>query len=272
MCWHLVCLHIVELNKRLAHPNLEQVNKAKVNNIMKNKYTKLFQVAAVGALALASSPSVHAVATLRINDGVSPVLTIGDGSVLPFDLNPLGGGVTFAGTLGVWTFLVTSGTSKPVSGSATVPEMHFSVQATSNSAAPLNNITFQFSDEGFGPSTGIFTGDIGGALATGTGNKVTYETFVSTTNALFAGSTLTSLQTFTPPPASFSGTAFSSPQSLLAPYALTQTIKLTHINGSKTSSADAVLGISVPDGGLTVALLGGAMVGLVAFRKKLRTA
>ncbi len=240
---------------------------------MKNKYTKLLQVAAVGALALAASPSLHAVATLRINDGINPVLTIGDGSVLPFDLNPLGGGVTYAGSMGVWTFLVTSGTSKPVSGSATVPEMHFSVQATSNSASLLNNITFDFSDDGFGPTTGIFTADIGGALATGTGNTLSYQTFVSTTNSLFGGAALTSLQTFTPPPASFSGSATSSAQSLLAPYALTQTIKLTHINGSKTSSGDAVLGSSsVPDGGLTVALLGGAMVGLVALRRKLRTA
>jgi VPDSG-CTERM motif len=238
---------------------------------MKTKYSKLLQVAAAGVLALAAAPSAQAVATIKVFDGTSTV-TITDGSLIPLDANGATGGVSWSGALGVWSFIVTSGTTKPVVGSTTLPEMHFSIQATSGLLAAPSSLTLSFSDDSFGPTNGSFHAAIGGALTSGAGNGVTYETLVSTTNTEFAGSTLNAVQSFTP--ISFSGSNNSSPQTLGANYALTQKIVLTHAAGiaGRTSSADAVLLVNVPDGGLTVALLGGAMVGLMGLRRKLRTA
>lgn len=64
----------------------------------------------LGCAALVTGPTpASAVATLRITDGINPVVTVSDGGL--GDMCPMASCVTFIGTIGVWAVNVSTGFS-----------------------------------------------------------------------------------------------------------------------------------------------------------------
>lgn len=245
---------------------------------MKNKYLKVLQAAVVGAFALASLPSANAVPTLTISQtgGVGAPITVVDQVLVPTpDMSGVAGSVVWIGSIGNWSVVVTSGTTKPLNGSATAAELHLGVTATSTGGVP-STLTVSFSEDFFGPVSGaMFAVDSSTTIDPGPGN--TGESVVATanfdsSNALFGAATVLNSSTFITPPGAQATNLLSAPQTA-AVYSLTGTIVISHNAGtgrSTTASVDIVQ--SVPDGGFTLSLLGGAMVGLAAIRRKFMTA
>jgi hypothetical protein len=214
-------------------------------------------VVAVGMVAAATSS--YAVPTLFLSDGVNTVM-VADGS--GSDANSAAGAVTWIGSLGVWNLNVSTGISK---GTATTPSFDFnSVDAIIPTVGPgiasgPYTLYVWFGDVNLGPTSGSFLATIGGTSA----GSVTYNTFADGGNTLFGQSlNLTSL--------SFNGTPFSGSQSsgdefLPFPYSLSQKVIITQ-TGAGTTSFDATLDVgSVPEGGMTLVLLGSSLIALWAF-------
>lgn len=91
-------------------------------------------------------------ATVIINDGVNPPITV-------LDTSPPTGVVTVTTNVGTW-LVVVSGVTKPAIGNATVPTMDVSIQAISSGPG---NLTVTFSDVNFGGNSGTATAPITGA-------------------------------------------------------------------------------------------------------------
>ncbi len=209
-----------------------------------------------GVLGLVGSAS--AVPTLYLSDGVTSV-TIADGSAL--DSNSAVGVVGYNGAVGInWTMNVTTGLSKPDLGSATQPWMSLgSVNANSKGAGSL---TIKFSDDFFGPSSGVFVSKTGGTA----GGTVSVQTYADASNALFGqGTLLTSQGPFSV--GGFNDLA-STPLSLGASFSLTEVATITHTHYGVTSLSED---LRVPDAGLTVALLGSSLISLAAFNRTRKT-
>lgn len=210
---------------------------------------------ALGAIALGLSGVAQAVPTLKISDGVLPEITIGDGA--GGDSNGAAGVVTWIGSVGVWTVNVDTGITKPAFGSADNPFMDLAFVDISSAAGTL---TLKFSETGF-TKLGTASSLIGGT----TSGTVSYSTYWSATNTLFAMDNLLSSS------GSLGGGAYSNAaftgNILSGPYSLTQVITITH-TGAGSSSGDAEL--RVPDSGSTIALLGAALatLGLISRRRK----
>jgi hypothetical protein len=95
--------------------------------------------------------------------------------------------------------------------------------------------------------------------------SATFSAVASSTNTQLMGATL-----FTSPtlgPGNFSGTA-SSGLNLPAPYALTEFVTLNFSGAGGSVSGDFNLNATVPEGGETLGLLGVAVVGIAAVRRK----
>ena len=107
---------------------------------MKNSKKFVLVAASICALALGAD-RVNAVPTLTLFDGTTTI-TITDGSGL--DANAAVGAVTFSGRIGVWDVNVSTGITKPVIGSSTVPMMDLNSVDHSTGAGTLT-ITFSVS-------------------------------------------------------------------------------------------------------------------------------
>ena len=231
------------------NPNSNQLD----NMIRKNKLPSV--IAAVGAFALFAANTANAIPTLKLSDGITTV-TVGDGQIgVVSDLSAQTGAVTFIGAVGSWIVNVSTGISDPILGSPTNPHMD------------LNSVNVNVS----GGSGTDFAMEalIGGTLNLASGSLLTYNTYASATNSLFAETHLLTSQTFNP--GAFSGTdAGSFPVTPFpAPYSLTQKVVITHGAAGSTSFNAA---LQVPDGGTTVALLGFVLLGVEGLRRKLRFA
>jgi hypothetical protein len=172
------------------------------------------------------------------------VVTDGDS----MDSNTLAGAVTFNGSLGIFILNVSTGLTKPLAGSASAPSIDLN---SVNFATGAGTLTMTFSETGFTAFPGILTGDVGGTIGPGGSltNIVMQNALNLVTNGPFS-------------PGAFSG---SGSAALIdgAPYSLTQTAILTFGPGGGMTSFNAagtVVG-SVPDGGMTLTMLG---IGLVA--------
>lgn len=225
---------------------------------------------AVLVTALAVTSPARA-ASLLLYDG-STTLIIDDGDVVPpVDSTVAAGAVTFAGDIGVWDITVTTGVTKPVVGSASSPRMNLVVFALSNSALASNTLTVWFSETGFGPSS---LGAVAELKPNNTSGTVTYATYQDTGDALFGSAVPPAapgtLITTTPAlgPGAVSDVRSGALSSGAAFYSLTQAITISHGAGNAlTTNVDATL--AVPDGGMTIALLGLAMIGLEGLRRRL---
>ncbi len=215
------------------------------------KHLKLL-IGVVAAMGLASS--AYAVPTISVSDAGGGL------SLVP--VTSASGAVTYSSSDGFWSIVISTGLSSPPllgQGTLASPVMDLSVTAISTgiSGADAHPLTITFSSDGFGPSVGTFDASITGQLVAGTAHPVTFSTFYSTANAIPA---LTPLTTTTLSGPSYNGTAIGTAGSLGTPYSLSEVVTISAVAGSGAQySLDAKL-VSVPDGGMTVALLGVSLV------------
>src|SRR4051812_32429712 len=99
----------------------------------------------VVAAAAAFCSSARAIPGLMIYDGTNTIIVTDNG---PGDLSPAIGRIAWNGSIGNWTMSTEVGTTFPVLGSLTNPQMDLAYDSVSNSAG--GTITFTFSADGFG--------------------------------------------------------------------------------------------------------------------------
>lgn len=201
---------------------------------------------ATGVVGLVNYAS--AVPSLYLSDGTVS-LTVVDGSA--FDSDPRAGVVTYNGALGAnWTMCVSTGDSKPEVGSPTDPQLQFSSSSTSKGAGAL---TIEFSDDGFGPVSGTLVNTLQGEAD----GSVSGETFVDSGNTAFA-------HTMTLASGLISGATQLANLSMAGPFSITEVITIIHPGKGLTTVSQE---LSVPDAGLTLAMLGTGLIGLAAFAR-----
>jgi hypothetical protein len=176
--------------------------------------------------------------------------------------------VTWSGSLGAWNINVSTGVS---TGNGTSPSFDLnSINAILTTPTGPDPYTLQvwFGDVSLGPTTGSFLATIGGTQTNpdGTpmaGGSVTYNTYADPGNTTFATTLGLTSQTFSTTP--FSGSQSSASEFLELPYSLSQEVLITQ-TGPGTTSFDATLSVqSVPEGGMTLVLLGSSLIALWAF-------
>jgi hypothetical protein len=129
-----------------------------------------------------------------------------------------------------------------------------------SSSTAGGTLIIKWSDDGFGPTVGNAFASIGGT----SGGTVKYDTYADAGNAIFGTTTPLTTQSFGA--GSFSGDAGGPDLAAQgSPYSLTQVITITH-TGKATTSLNAVL--TVPDGGMTLMLLGSGLTALSLLRRK----
>src|ERR1017187_1753857 len=117
---------------------------------MKNLLMSGGKLLLVGTMLTSFTNRVNAAATLTIYDGVNPLITVVDNG--PGDLVGATGAILVQTNVGVWNLDINTAITKPLFGSTTAPVMDLSVQASSTAAGSLR---FVFSDNGFGPASGL---------------------------------------------------------------------------------------------------------------------
>jgi hypothetical protein len=230
------------------------MREVKTREQMTNKRLRFSVIAsAIVLFLLASSPLAHAVPTLYISDGTSSFTITDNGSL---DQSSDAGYVTFSQSFGNWVLVISVGQTKPFLGSASNPYLDLFQVAASSSAG--GTLQIKFSDNNYVSTAPIAIARIGGT----TDGTVSYNTYTDAGNTTMAETTLlTSLGVFGP--GSFSDAAVAS-AGFVAPYSLTLDTFITHL-GSGFTGFDADL--RVPDGGLTVGLLGIALLSLETVRR-----
>ena len=230
-----------------------------VNPRMENKgiNMKLSKIIVAGIAVLSCGclvQSVNAIPTLTLSDGINLPIVVTDGDAL--DSNPLAGAITFISTNGPSlsniAFSVSTGLTKPQAGSASAPVIDLNAIVQASGAA---NLTITFSETGFIAFPGILTAEVGGTIASGgTLTNIVMQNAVN----------LVTLGPFGPgafPP--LSGPSGTGSAALIpgVPYSLTETAILTFGKGGGVTSFDAMGSVGVPDGGMTLTMLG---IGLLA--------
>lgn len=231
---------------------------------MKNSLKTAFAAIAVSVVAFAFSGRASAVETLTLSDGLGDSVTIYDnnssaesttGAVTNFgsggDSNPVAGAITWLGSIGVWEISVTTGNSYPALGTASSPQMNLSSQDTSTAAGSL---TITFTDTGYTLAPGGVTAVLS---VNSSGGSVDFKTMQNSTVITNSGA-LTG--------APIGMTDYGALASNVTPYSLTEQVVITN---SGAAFSDIGAKMSVPDGGMTVALLGLSLVG-IAGAKTLR--
>jgi len=190
-----------------------------------------------------ASRSAYGVAMIMLDDGLGDSVTITDGggcvgtgcagfsqsSPGIYDLAPgTAGQLVVSGALGVWSINVSTGVTKPASGSATNPKMDLN---SVNMSTAAGTMTIKFTDDNFGPITPgtRFRDNIGGT----TEGTVSASELYDANNGSFTGNTIISLGPF--PATAFSGSGLSAGVAGTAPFSLTQVVTITHDRGGMTS-------------------------------------
>jgi hypothetical protein len=229
------------------------------------KYRKSSIAIASAAILAVGTQFAGAVPTMTISDGTTTI-TITDG--LLGDANAATGAVTFVGAVGAWTINVDTGTTMPALGTPTFPHMSLNFSTVSNLTvadilAGNGTLTVMFSEIGFGPLQpgAHYETNVGGT----TEGTVTSTTLLDGGNALWGlGGTV--IESGTHSTASYNQDT-NAPGNAGSPFSLTKTITITHAAGNLTSGGKTVTA-AVPDGGTTLALLGGSLLGLGTLRRK----
>lgn len=184
------------------------------------------------------------------------------------DVNSLVGGVVAININmpnSTWTVTSATGLSKPGSGTAALPDLD-TLSLDVKSGNGTKQLWIKFTDTGFGPGGNLSAfAKIGGTSQPGA--TVTFETYGDAGNAQFATTTLLTSEVFNiGASGGFNGSAGGAMTGLGNPYSLTELIKIQ--SGAGNSSFDAELK-GVPDGGVTVAMLGFGLLGVEALRRRL---
>lgn len=227
----------------------------------------LFKYSMVATATMALAGSVYAIPTLVVTDGsgISSISTSASGvvNIITSDSD--------------WSVVVATGTSWPPAlgqGTASEPVMDLSITATYiGNGTGGNPLTISFGADGFGPSNGGVIADLTGHVVSGSGNTVNFTTLdasgsvlPSTGHQAISGTTLTSAA-IPNIGGNYSSMLFGGPVNLSS-YSLDEVITLTGSAGGSSYSIDASL-TSVPDGGMTLMLLGSALSGLALIKRKL---
>jgi len=176
------------------------------------------------------------------------------------------GAVTFIGSIGAFSFNVTTGTSAPLSGTLTQPILDLNSIDVSAPSGGGGTLTFQLTDTDYAGVGGPvhFEESVGGTLSAG---SYSVSSFMDCGDTAFAQTTALTSQ-------SFSGPAFSASQggtttACSSNYSLTQLAVLT-LPGGAIFSGDSSLSIPEPS---TLALFSGAgLLGLAfGWRRKYLT-
>jgi hypothetical protein len=206
-------------------------------------------ISLASALLLLTTTSAHAIPILRLTTSGGSI-DVDDGSGL--DVNPVAGAVTFVNPLAAgWIVNVTTGLSKPLLGSAELPELD--LNSVNVSSAGASWLEIELTDTGFTSQTAAqFLASIGGT----TSGSVSYQTFYDASNQEFGR--VTELSSYSGVGPAFANTAGNYLTSA-TPYSLTLVVRITHA-GAQASSFDAT--VRVPEPG-TLLLLGVACLALV---------
>src|ERR1035438_7378050 len=180
---------------------------------------KVFAFLGLLAMLVAANPiRAQAAATLTLYDGVNPLITVVDNG--PGDLIGLTGSIVIHTNVGVWVFAASSSETKPIFGSATDPRMDVNIQAYSTAAGSLRVV---FSDDDFGPASGILNIKVDGHLVSTGGATVTYDVYGDPANVVGATTLHIASAGTTPLPTTATG---SGTLTLPTPYSLTQVITI----------------------------------------------
>ncbi|MCP5520986.1 MAG: hypothetical protein H7A46_05505 [Verrucomicrobiales bacterium] len=242
---------------------------------MKANRLKTVGLAVAGLVVmLVNAPAAHAVASLRLTsiapDGSTQTITIVDGDALD-TYKAIDGVITYHGTVGVWTINVTTGLTKPVSGSASYPGMDLNTINSNIGVQGAGDLIIEFSDTDFTASSwSSFVNAVGGTTSF-TSGSLAFDTYYSTGNGLFETSLGTSQlitsQSFAIPGTKtvteFAGSEHGGPVPSSSPFSLTIVATIHHDAAGVTSFDDF---LTVPEGGSTLALLGAGicLIGLSA--------
>lgn len=236
-----------------------------------------FSIAASAVMALTGS--VYAIPTLYLSDGD----TI---TGLPYLSSSSSGAVTesITTTIDGWSLVIVTGTSHPPAGgggTAELPSMDVSIEATYvGTGGAGSTLSIYFGSDGFGPSSASFISHLTGNVTTGTGLGVTYNTYDTTGSAVptvanpipVGAHGLTASGSVLPTPNSGPGGSYSSLLTggpiTMSSYSLEEVITISGASSGSGYSLDASL-TAVPDGGMTLMLLGSALSGLALLKKKL---
>jgi len=205
----------------------------------------------IAMATIASVGSAYAVGTLTLFDGTTTITVPDQGSG---DSNPAVGVVTFIGSIGVWNINVDTGTTKP----AVIGQMDLAFLASATGAGTL---TITFSDTGFGGLDNLL--DVfGGTRATNA--SITDQILVN-------GVAVITLGPFGTGSTTFSGSGSALGVDLSPSDVVSLVVTITEGTGGGLNSGDKNLGgLTVPDGGSAVALLGIALTGIEAARRLFR--
>jgi hypothetical protein len=142
-----------------------------------------------------------------------------------------------------------------------------------------NPLTMSFGSDGFGPTTGNVIATLAGQVFSGKGNAVGFTTLVASGTRLpttgtpqIAGTTLTAATV--PNVGGFYSSSLTGGPLSFTSYSLDEVVTLTGNAGGSGYSIDASLKttpltLTVPDGAMTLVLLGSALSVLASIRRKL---
>jgi hypothetical protein len=220
------------------------------------------------AASLFLAPLAQAIPTIRITDGITTV-TIQDN--VGADSSPVAGYVEYsapAGTFAGWSSGLSAGTTKPLVGSSTSPQVDLN-WAIVRSGPGSGSISVFFSENNFNLASATpMTASSGGTLGTSAANTALVRTYYDNGNTVLATSTLLTSHAFSGPG------AFAANDPAVAPadpaIAFTVRVDLTQNANDITSGEIHLFGASVPEGGSMVTMLGTALLalGFFAARRK----
>ena len=212
-----------------------------------------------GTMLTGFTNRVNAAATLTIYDGVNPLITVVDNGL--GDQNGAIGGILVETNVGVWNLAISSALTKPLFGSATDPVMDLGVTAFSTAAGSLRLI---FSDNGFGPATGLLNAIITGGVISGVGATVTYDVYGDPANVIGATTVHIASAGTTPLPTSATG---SGSLALPTPFSLTQ-VQTIDAFGPTGINTDASFQVVPEPGVMGLGALGLALFALGRPRRR----
>ena len=231
------------------------------------KTAKIIALVAFMSITTAGTRQAHAISMLSVDDGTTFV-TVTDNGAGDSDANV--GFIHYLSTPGTFANFMSSislGITKPILGSADLPQLHLNTVDVSSFGASADTLTIKFTDTDFADLAPIATGfmsEIGGV----TQGSVTFVSYYDNSNAAFGTTSLLADL------GSFSGGAFSASEltsvgsltpAPAGPYSLTMVGTVTHSGGIKVTSFDASVSVPEPS---TLLLLGSGMLGFAFMRRR----